>query len=87
MGAKPNDNRPVLTLAQLARLARYIFAGLGGANNNRPTRRGLQLFRGIDWHNTNNRANPRIGQLIGMIQIIARQIDRKTPVVSMFDPL
>jgi hypothetical protein len=87
MGAKTNDHRPVLSLAQLARLTSDVIPGLGGANNNRPTRRGLQLFRGIDWHNTNNRANPRIGQLIGMIQIIARQIDRKTPVVGMFDPL
>jgi hypothetical protein len=72
MGAKPNDHGPVLTLAQLARLTRYIFTGLGGANNNRPTRRGLQLFRRVNWDNTNNRANPRIGQFIGMIQIVAR---------------
>ena len=72
MRPETNDHGPVLTLAQLARLARYIFTGLGGANNNRTTRRGLQLFRGIDWDNTNNRANPCIGQLIGMIQIVAR---------------
>jgi hypothetical protein len=72
MRPKPNDYGPVLSLAQLARFARYIIAGLGGANNNRPTRRGLGFFWRIRWHNANNRANPHVGQLVGVTYIIAR---------------
>ena len=72
MGSKTNYNGPVLTLAQLARFARYIIPGLGRANNNWSTRRGCCFFRGIDWDNANNGANLMVGQLVGMGRVIAR---------------
>ena len=72
MGTKTNDNGPILTLAQLARFARYIIPGLGRANNNWSTRRGCCFFRGIHWDNANNGANLMVGQLVGMGRVIAR---------------
>jgi hypothetical protein len=87
MRPKPNDNGPVLSLAQLARFACHVIAGLRGANNNNPPRRGLRFFGRINWDNANDRANPHVGQLVGMSNVIARQIDRKTLIVCFIDPM
>jgi len=85
MGGKAHDRPIALPRAQSARLAIHIIALCRGANDHFAPLRCDCVLRRVAWHNDNHGRYLKCGKIVGVVEIVSRQIDRKASIIGAFD--